>query len=158
MKYTLLSKEQFEALHEEFAQFLASQKIDAQLWKQYKKENNKIVDEELAIFSDMVWDDILEKVTYISQFTPKEMYLYKVNDSSVALLMIRIKNDIDLTSHEGFTWLLQNITDDTVEIIKGSKEVTDLAQKKALLFELIQGGAHIVDKQLYEMIYDVLEV
>lgn len=157
MKYTLLSKEQFEALHQEFAQFLASQKIDAALWEQYKKENNKIVDEELAIFSDMVWDDILEKVTYISQFTPKEMYLYKVHDMQVALLMIRIKNEMDLTSHEGFTWLLQNISDDAVEIIKGSKEVATLPEKKALLFELIQGGAQIVDKQLYEMVYDVLE-
>jgi len=156
MKYTLLTKEQFEALHNEFAQFLASQKIDAQLWEKYKKENSKIVDEELAIFSDMVWDDILEKVAYLSQFTPQELYLYKVTASSVDLLMIRIKNDKDLTHHEGFSWLLQNIADDAVEIIKGSKETADLNAKKALLFELIQGGAQITEKQLYEMISDVL--
>jgi len=158
MKYTLLSKEQFEALHEEFAQFLASQKIDSELWEQYKNENSKIVDEELALFSDMVWDDILEKVAYISQFLPKEMYLYKVTDNSIDLLMIKTKNEMDLSKSDGFTWLLQNIADDAVEIIKGSKEVADISSKKALIFELIQGGVHIVDGQLYDMIYDVLDI
>jgi hypothetical protein len=158
MKYTLLSKEQFEALHEEFSQFLASQKIDSKLWSQYKRENSIIVDEELALFSDMVWDDILEKVAYISHFLTKEMYLYKVTDSSVDLLMISIKNEMDLSNPKGFTWLLQNIADDTVEIIKGSKEVPDMSTKKELIFELIQGGANVVDGQLYDMIYNVLDI
>jgi len=38
MKYRQLTKEQFENLHEEFARFLASQKIDVHEWNQIKEE------------------------------------------------------------------------------------------------------------------------
>ena len=45
MKYRQLTKEQFESLHEEFARFLASQKIDANEWKTIKKEKPHVADE-----------------------------------------------------------------------------------------------------------------
>ena len=38
MKYRQLTKEQFESLHAEFSQFLASQSIDVKEWTQIKKE------------------------------------------------------------------------------------------------------------------------
>ena len=62
MKYRKLTKEQFESLHEEFAKFLASQKIDANEWNKMKAENSALVEDELCVFSDMVWEDFLNKV------------------------------------------------------------------------------------------------
>ncbi|MDP3353915.1 MAG: DUF6495 family protein, partial [Flavobacteriaceae bacterium] len=58
MKYTLLTKEQFKALHQEFALFLASQQIDAKEWKQLNKDKPEVVLEELQVFSDFVWEDV----------------------------------------------------------------------------------------------------
>ena len=56
MKYTRLTKEQIESLHEEFAKFLATQSIDKKQWEALKSSNSVLVDEELDLFSDMIWN------------------------------------------------------------------------------------------------------
>ncbi len=65
MKYRQLTKEQFESLHEDFAKFLATQSVDAKEWKQIKKEKAQVAEEEMNIFSDVVWDDVLTKTAYV---------------------------------------------------------------------------------------------
>ena len=65
MKYTRLSKEQFESLQKEFALFLASQSIDKIRWDQIKAKNYRLTEELLDLFSDLVWDQSLEKITYL---------------------------------------------------------------------------------------------
>ncbi|NOY48227.1 MAG: hypothetical protein GXO84_08570, partial [Chlorobi bacterium] len=47
MKYTLLSKEQLEALSEDFAKFLATQQIDVKEWNTIKSDKPKVAQEEL---------------------------------------------------------------------------------------------------------------
>ena len=76
MKYRQLTKEQFESLHKEFAQFLATQKIDANKWTALKSENSPIVKEELELFSDLVWDDVLNKVEYLEHFSKTSVNLF----------------------------------------------------------------------------------
>ena len=55
MQYTRLTKEQFEALHESFSKFLATQSIAAPEWHTIKKDNPKLAEELLDVFSDLVW-------------------------------------------------------------------------------------------------------
>ena len=77
MKYRQLTKEQLESLHKEFAQFLATQKIDAVQWQKMKSENSSLVEEELNLFSDMVWDDVLSKVEYLEHFSDNSVNFFK---------------------------------------------------------------------------------
>ena len=76
MKYQRLSKEQFDELHQEFAKFLASQSIDAKEWKKYIEVSSPIVDQELDIFSDLVWEDVLKKVRYVERVSKTQMFLF----------------------------------------------------------------------------------
>jgi len=69
MKYRQLTKEQFESLHQEFAHFLASQSIDVNEWNQIKKEKPQVAEDEMNVFSDMVWDDVLTKTNYVEHFS-----------------------------------------------------------------------------------------
>ena len=55
MKYARLTKEQLEELHVEFANFLASQQIDKGEWQQLKIDKPEIAEQEIDIFSDLVW-------------------------------------------------------------------------------------------------------
>jgi len=63
MKYRQLTKEQFEGLHEDFARFLASQNIDKKEWDELKKEKPHVAEEEMNVFSDVVWDDVLNMLS-----------------------------------------------------------------------------------------------
>ena len=68
MKYRQLTKEQFESLHQEFALFLASQKIDVTEWNLIKKEQPDVAEEEMNLFSDVVWEDVMSKTNYVTFF------------------------------------------------------------------------------------------
>ena len=46
MKYRQLTKEQFESLSFEFAQFLATQKIDVDTWKTIKEMQPSLAEED----------------------------------------------------------------------------------------------------------------
>ena len=57
MKYIRLTKEQFEELHPEFINFLATQSIDKVEWDQLKTEKPEVAEQELDVFSDLICED-----------------------------------------------------------------------------------------------------
>lgn len=148
MKYRQLTKEQLESLHHEFAQFLATQKIDVKEWKEIKANQPKLAEEELNIFSDMVWEDVLSKVIYLEHFSQKSLNLFKCEATFIHRIVINIDKDIDLLSQEGYTWLLRHPQDDQVTFLEGKKAYQDERNKE--LFDLIEKGSTISKGELYE--------
>ena len=134
---------------------MASQKIDKALWESYKKTNTEIVAEELAIFSDLVWDDVLSKVNYLEEATKNELHFYKVTASAIQLLIIQTFEKQDLRTKEGITWLINNLNNDTIELTKGTKKINKDTKNK-VLFDLIQKGAQITDGKLYEIVFKII--
>lgn len=148
MKYRQLTKEQFESLHQEFAQFLATQKIDIDTWSQIKSENPEMVEEELNLFSDMVWDDVLTKVEYLEHFSKDSVNFFKCEKEAIYRIVVKVDRDIDLLSEEGYKWLLQNPKDETVDYLKGSKQYT--TDRNEEIFQLIEKGSQIARGELFE--------
>ena len=83
MKYRQLTKEQFESLHEDFARFLATQSIDAKEWNQIKEETPKVAEDEMNVFSDVVWDDVLTKTNYVEHFSKTSVNLFKCDKEEI---------------------------------------------------------------------------
>lgn len=83
MKYTRLSKEQFEELQQEFINFLATQSISAKEWEEIKQQKPEAAEEELDVFSDLIWEGVLEQVTYLEHFSPNQMYLFNIGRAHV---------------------------------------------------------------------------
>ncbi|MEN8882613.1 MAG: DUF6495 family protein [Flavobacteriaceae bacterium] len=148
MKYRQLTKEQFESLHKEFAQFLASQKIDAIEWDKMKSDNSDLVEEELNLFSDMIWEDVLTKVDYLEHFSKTSVNFFKCEKEAIYRIVVKIDKEIDLFTEEGYTWLLQNPNDPSVDYLKGSKQYTFDRNKE--LFDLIEKGSQIARGELFE--------
>lgn len=148
MKYRQLTKEQFESLHEEFAKFLATQSIDAREWTKIKEEKPMVAEEELNIFSDLVWDDVLSKTKYIEHFSKTKVNLFKCDATEIHRIAIQVTWDIDLLAQEGFEWLMQNPMDNSVEIFKGSKPYND--DRNLEIFDLIEKGSTISKGEIFE--------
>jgi Family of unknown function (DUF6495) len=74
MKYKRLTKEQFEALHQEFATFLASQSIDKQEWDEIKAKKTEVAEQELDVFSDLIWDGVLTNAKFLEHFSKKSYF------------------------------------------------------------------------------------
>ena len=58
MKYRRLTKEQFEELHPEFINFLATQSVTAEEWADIKKHKPEVAEQELDVFSDLIWEGV----------------------------------------------------------------------------------------------------
>ncbi len=154
MKYRQLTKEQFESLHEEFARFLASQKIDANEWKSIKEEKPHVADEEMNVFSDIVWDDVLSKTKYVEHFSKTSANLFKCDDNEIHRIAINVNWDINLLEQKGFEWLLQNPMDNSVDIFKGSKPYG--LERNSEIFDLIEKGSTISKGEIFEYIHSLI--
>jgi len=149
MKYKRLSKEQFEELHKEFINFLSSQSITADEWSNLKNNKTDLVDLQLDIFSDLVWEAVLSKVKYLENISSQHMHLFHVKEKSISLIGIKINfNVIDLTTKEGYSWLRDNLLSKHVEIFTSNKEFdSDIKQN---IFKLIEQGASITKGELFK--------
>ena len=148
MKYTRLTKQQFEELHHEFINFLATQSITANEWETIKKNKPQVVEEELDVFSDLVWEGVLGKVTYLENISRQQMHLFHLSKKEMKLISVKILNpDIDLNTSLGFNWFKKNWQSDFVEYLNASKAYTE--DKNLDKFKLIQEGAVITKGELY---------
>ncbi|MCF4102787.1 DUF6495 family protein [Gillisia sp. M10.2A] len=148
MKYSRLTKEQFEELHQEFINFLASQSITAAEWEEIKKEQPKVAEDELDVFSDLIWEGVLDKVSFLEHFSSNQMYLFNITEVEINLIAVTIENEgIDITTRDGYNWLQQNLMADTVNMYTSSKVLSGDRNKD--IFALIQQGAVITKGDLF---------
>lgn len=149
MKYTRLTKEQLEELHQEFINFLATQSITKSEWDDIKANKPEVAEEELDIFSDLVWEGVLTKVKYLENISKEQMHLFHLTDKEMKLIAVKVMNpEIDLTTKVGFDWFKRNWQSDFVDYMTASKAYTeDPNQDK---FELIRQGALITKGELYQ--------
>jgi len=155
MKYTRLTKEQFEELNQEFINFLATQSITAKEWKEIKKQKPAVAEEELDIFSDLVWEGVLSKVDYLENIAPQHMYLFSAGKTQLRLIGLKIKTEeIDLTTKEGFAWLRENLMSDEIELFNAEKSIE--TDKNIKIFELIKQGSTITKGELFKYFEDLI--
>jgi uncharacterized membrane protein YheB (UPF0754 family) len=148
MKYTRLTKEQFEELQQEFINFLATQSITADEWTEIKLNKPEAAEQELDVFSDLVWQGVLGKVTFLEHISPNQMHLFQCLDNEMRLIALKVKNDsIDLTTKEGFKWFQDNLLSDDIEFFSAKKAYSD--DKAMDKFKLIQQGAVITKGDLF---------
>ncbi|MAZ29449.1 MAG: hypothetical protein CL868_20540 [Cytophagaceae bacterium] len=149
MKYTRLTKEQFEEMHQEFINFLATQSITAGEWETIKKDKPEVAEQELDVFSDLVWEGVLRQVEYLEHFSPQHMFLFKVDKVQIHLISIEVEDKgIDITNQLGYQWLQQNLMHDSVNLYTSSKLINE--DRNADIFALIKQGATITKGELYE--------
>ncbi len=149
MKYRRLTKEQFEELHQEFINFLATQSITAEEWQKIKSEQPKVAEEEMDVFSDLVWEGVLGKVEFLENIAPQHMYLFQVKEKTIALIGLKLNTTtVDLTNKEGFSWLREHLMSDEVELFNAEKNIE--GDKNLNIFELIEKGANITKGELFK--------
>ena len=149
MKYSRLTKEQFEELHQEFINFLAAQSITAKEWDEIKRDKPKVAEDEMDVFSDLIWEGVLDKVTYLEHFSTQQMFLFQITQVEIHLIGIKIENEaIDITRREGYQWLQKNLMDDAVNLYTSSKVLSEDRNKD--IFALIQQGAVITKGDLFQ--------
>lgn len=148
MKYQRLTKEQLEELQPEFVNFLAVQTITATEWATIKKDKPEVAEQELDVFSDLIWEGVLDKVEYLEHFSPQNMFLFQIDGTTINLISIKIENEmVDITTDEGYAWLQANLMADAVNLFTSSKILKE--DRNGDIFALVKQGASITKGELY---------
>ena len=156
MKYTRLTKEQFEELHQEFTTFLATQSIDKAEWDSIKKEKPDVAEQELDVFSDLIWEGVLTKAQFLAHFSKNHIFLFQCFDTEVKSIVLKsLVPEVDFLTKEGLQWLSDNLFTETIEMKVGKKVFTE--ERNYFLFQLIQQGAFLIDGQLFKQINSIIE-
>lgn len=156
MKYTRLTKEQLEELEPEFINFLATQSITGDEWAKIKKDTPKVAEDELDVFSDLIWEGVLSKVVYLENISAQQMHLFELSEKEMKLIAVKVMNPkIDLTTQIGFNWFKKNWQSDFVEYMTAAKAYTD--DKNLDKFQLIKQGAVITKGELYKWFQSMME-
>ncbi|WP_456377193.1 DUF6495 family protein [Lutibacter sp.] len=155
MKYRQLTKEQLLELHVEFSKFLATQQIDAKEWTKIKKENPKMAEEELNIFSDVVWEDVLTKTKYLEHISENDINLFKCNSKEIIRIYIKWNNPAkSFLQTTDFEWFLKNPLDKAIDYFKASKKYSK--NRNLELFEMIEMGSQISKGELFSFISQLI--
>ena len=156
MKYKRLTKEQFEALQKEFATFLATQSIDKGEWDKIKSDKPEVAEQELDVFSDLIWEGVLTNANYLEHFSQNHIFLFHCQEKLIQSIVLKaLESQVDFMEKEDLQWLSDNLFTDTVEIHIGKKEYQE--ERNAAIFDLIKEGAILSDGQLYLQINGIIQ-
>ncbi len=156
MKYKRLTKEQLEELHQEFATFLATQSIDKNEWDEIKVKTPEVAEQELDVFSDLIWENVLTNAQYLEHFSKNHIFLFHCQENHIDSMVIKsLVTDVDFLQKSGMEWLSDNLFTDTVEMLTGKKGYD--GDRNTSIFNLIKEGAILSDGQLYLQINSIIQ-
>jgi len=156
LKYRRLTKQQLEELQPEFVNFLATQSITGEEWKNLKDKKPAVAEDEVDVFSDLIWEGVLTKVKFLENISAQHMHLFHCSEKEMKLISVKVMNpDIDLTTSMGFSWFKKNWQSDFVEYLTASKAYVEENLDK---FKLIEQGAVITKGNLYKWFESMIEV
>ena len=156
MKYKRLTKEQLEELYQEFATFLATQSIDKNEWDEIKVKTPEVAEQELDVFSDLIWENVLTNAQYLEHFSKNHIFLFHCQENHIDSMVIKsLVTDVDFLQKSGMEWLSDNLFTDTVEMLTGKKGYD--GDRNTSIFNLIKEGAILSDGQLYLQINSIIQ-
>jgi hypothetical protein len=156
MKYARLTKEQFEELHPEFINFLATQSIDKAEWDKIKVERPEVAEQELDVFSDLIWEGVLSRAEFLEHFSKNHIFLFKCFENHIQSIVLKsLVSETNFLSKDGLQWLSDNMFTDTIEMKTGKKKFIE--ERNASIFQLIQQGSFLSDGHLFKQINSIIE-
>lgn len=156
MKYKRLTKEQLEALHQEFITFLATQSIDKVEWDKIKIEKPEVAEQELDVFSDLIWEGVLTNANYLEHFSKNHIFLFHCQEKLMQSIVLKsLDANVDFMNKDGLLWLSDNMFTDAVEMHLGKKDYEE--ERNKAIFDLISEGAILSDGQLYLQINGIIQ-
>ena len=155
MKYARLTKEQFEELTQEFTNFLATQSIDKAEWDRIKADKPEVAEQELDVFSDLIWEGVLGRAEYLEHYSKNHIFLFQSFDTYIQSIVLKsLVPETNFLSKEGLQWLIDNMFTDTIEIKTGKKVFTE--ERNSSIFQLIEQGAILSDGELFKQIISII--
>ena len=150
MKYQRLSTSELENLKEDFIRFIASQGIDAEAWQKMKSDNLEGAEEIIDIYSDLVYDQALNKCQFLEHISAKEFKAIHYKDEETVIFGIRVKEDsnINLNTNDFQKDVERGLASNEIEVFSATKKHDKLREQE--MFEWIKKGAYMANDNWFK--------
>ena len=153
MKFRRLSQEELAEMETEFVRFLAANTVTGEDWEKLKEQNPEKAEQLIALFSDIVFEKIINDIKYLEFKTPSDIKTFYCQEEKIHMIGLRIdgNSSIDFTQNQSPEQMLSllQLSEAKLQMYQGEKAYKkDRAQE---LFDMMQNGALISkDGQLYK--------
>lgn len=145
MKFRRLNSEELQELEKEFIQFLVTHSITAPDWVKLKEEEPEKAEGLLDLFSDIVFEKVVQNVNYLEYRTPDDIKTFHCLEGKIVLNGLRMEGQapIDLTTDLPPAQMFQELQKADVKLQIYTAEKTYKPDRSAELFRMLEGGAKI---------------
>jgi hypothetical protein len=145
MKYRRLHADELEELRTEFVQFLVANTVTATDWEQLKVESPARAEGLLDLFSEVVFDKIIDQIEYLTYKTPQDIKTFHCTAELIKLRGIRVegKGTVDLTQNLEPTKLMAALRASGAKVQVYAAEKAYQPDRQRELFRMLEGGAQI---------------
>ncbi len=145
MKYRRLTEEELKEVENQFVSFLASNQVTADDWEKLKKESPDKAERLIEIFSDVVFDKVLEDVEYLEFKTPKDLKTFHFLEDRAVMNGLKVEGEtqIDLTQAQSPQQLAQQLKLSGAKLKLYTAEKAYNTSRKMEMFYLMESGALI---------------
>lgn len=145
-KYRALTSAELGELEKEFIEYLIVNGITADDWMKLKKDEPEKAEDILLLFSDVVFEGILRKVSFLEKRMSNELMIFQCLADRMVLVGIT-SSSLDFTD--------QNSLEKAINQPPGDAEVytTEKAyhpDRELELFKMIESGCTITDGKLFK--------
>ena len=149
VKYRRLSQNELKEFEKEFINFLVVNGITADEWVKIKNNNIEKAEGIIDKFSDVIFESILRKATYIDFIAPKSIKCFQCLANEIILVGVDApkESDIDFT---------KNISTDLNGLEVYTSKKAYIKQRELELFDLIKNGAQISKGELFKKLFLLL--
>jgi hypothetical protein len=159
MKYRRLTTGELQDMENEFVRFLVSNGITADDWVKIKTEDAQQAEGLIQIFSDVVFDKVLEKVKHVEHRSPNDLKTFRFLEDKIELLGLKVNDasSIDLTKGQPLEDMLayvQTAKPGSVQMYRAEKAYKDDNPKKEI-FDMLESGAAISDGKIFEALSEM---
>jgi len=157
MKYRMLTKEELEQLEPDFIQFLSANTVTGPDWIKVKKESPERAEELIGLFSDIVFDKTLERVSYLEHRTPTELRCFHCKEEEIKMLGLIANQTKNFSFQEALppNEMMAKIKEEGGSIQFFSAEKKYKMERKMELFKMMENGCLISKGELYNTLLSV---
>ncbi|MFZ2900709.1 MAG: DUF6495 family protein [Saprospiraceae bacterium] len=158
MKYRKLSLEELEELKDDFVRFLASNQITATDWERLKNDDPDNAGALIGLFSDMVFEQVLARATYLEFRTPHDLKTFHCLPDKILMLGLMVDEGagIDFSKNQNaaeMSALLQS-AGASLKLYSAEKNYTGSREEE--LFRMLEHGCLISrEGEMYKLLEEL---
>lgn len=157
MKYRRLRPDELQELEQEFIRFLASNTVTAPDWVQIKAKEPEKAEKLIDMFSDIVFQQTLEKVGFLQRRSRNELQTFLCLPDKIKLRGLRIQGEssLDFTQQTPPAQMMQELQASGAELQIYRAEKAYAKTRELELFEMLEQGCLISKGEMYKLLEDL---